>query len=373
MDLGISKDSGISRKRKSMTEFDLRAWKDQWLKLFPSSHVFLDVDPNSTQDYTKYTLRLKSLGCNIVTKFNLQVTIIVSDRSYNSAIPYPSWDPFTHLCSHPHIKVWSAAKCERFLHHFRRLSNPYVPPEHQAERGFQYFDKSKYMAMVYDLQQRQRPVGVKEYAKRSQPLFCSSPSATFVGGYICMAKNPITPEKQAAIVEASSVERYRDENATNGRMGLYMSHETYGPGVPLHRTWRRSSEEARRLKRLSELSVHPSVSEKLRTLKLKEKDLEKSPIMTPVKRQNKGPNTQLLTPRDSPIKPLVQDCTNPPSTVYCEPCRTFIDHYEEHKVSAKHRMAISSPESREVYRDIDLLISRIGQVSGLSRSVSYWT
>lgn len=162
---------------------ELRKWQETWRSIMPSQHIYFDYAQND-YDKQKAQLCLESLGAKIESFFHGNVTIIVSKRPYDSKVKYPAGDIFNqvHIRS---LKVWSIEKVFRFMKHLdaeipevvSKVDNNHGQLENllQNERIFGTNDKDplakrddmKYFngphLYVYDLNQRYRPVVVKEW------------------------------------------------------------------------------------------------------------------------------------------------------------------------------------------------------------------
>jgi regulatory subunit for Cdc7p protein kinase len=185
---------------------ELYVWQQSWRKIMKESTVYFEgikeSNPIQLNEFKKASRNLKSIGCDITPFFDNNVTIIISRRPYNSNKNYPANDIFSNV-NHHKIKVWDYDKVFRFLKNLGINVDDNVTstslPDHQSastltsnkgnlysllkdEKIFGSTDRDpnakrddlhyleKNYVYVFDLQQKVRPIAVREWKDETYPM-----------------------------------------------------------------------------------------------------------------------------------------------------------------------------------------------------------
>ncbi|KAI5970141.1 DBF4 [Candida margitis] len=172
---------------------ELYQWQQSWKKIMRESVVFFEGTHDfQSSEYKKAVKYLKYVGSEIAPFYRTNVTIIISKRTYDDRVEYPSNDIFSNVPKFK-TKVWSYEKLFRFMKNLGLASisddqlstganaaaataatnNLYnllkeeklygvADRDPSARRDdFHYFGKN--YLYVYDLSQTVRPIAIREW------------------------------------------------------------------------------------------------------------------------------------------------------------------------------------------------------------------
>lgn len=191
-----AQQSQVSKvKTNRLVGDELLEWRSNWRKIMKSSVVYFDTqgvdthNPHHIQDQKRANKGLRYVGSLVVPFYDKDVTIIVSRRSYNPQISYPTNDIF-HDASNLKIKVWNFDKVFRFLKNLGVNDNEFMnnnqndlvnllkeekifgstDKDPNAKRDDMHYLDNNFI-YVYDLAQNVRPIAVREWYDNSYPKF----------------------------------------------------------------------------------------------------------------------------------------------------------------------------------------------------------
>lgn len=175
---------------------ELYNWQQSWRKIMKESVVYFEgikeSNPIQLNEFKKASRNLKSIGCDITPFFDSNVTIIISRRAFQASKSYPANDIFSNV-NHHKIKVWDYDKVFRFLKNLGVNVDDPVPDtvtttskgnlstllkdekifgltdrDPNAKRDDLHYLEKNYV-YVFDLQQKVRPIAVREWKDDSYP------------------------------------------------------------------------------------------------------------------------------------------------------------------------------------------------------------
>ncbi|KAK6199246.1 Dfp1/Him1, central region-domain-containing protein [Scheffersomyces amazonensis] len=177
---------------------ELHTWQQSWRKIMKQSIIYFEgvQEYNRIQmaEYKRAAKLLKIVGSDITAFYDNDVTIIISRRSYNPKIKYPSNDIFSNV-SNLKIKVWDYDKVFRFLKNLgmnimtgvdelenkskdnnlstllkeEKIYGATDRDPNTKREDLHYLDKN--YLYVYDLSQKVRPIAIREWEEENYPLF----------------------------------------------------------------------------------------------------------------------------------------------------------------------------------------------------------
>lgn len=198
-DVGAAKPAKAAPSRGGRLLGDeLVQWQQSWRKIMRELTVYFegatkDSNPGQVSEFRLAAKHLKQIGCQILAFYDSSVTIIISRRKYEEHRCYPPTDIFSHVSSKK-IKVWDYDKVFRFLKNLGvntddllaatgdQIDNDnnlytllkeekiYGATERDpnAKRDDLHYLEKNYL-FVYDLNQKTRPVAVREWSDDQYP------------------------------------------------------------------------------------------------------------------------------------------------------------------------------------------------------------
>lgn len=172
---------------------ELFQWQQSWKKIMRESVVFFEGTHDfQLSEYKKAVKYLKYVGSEIAPFYRTNVTIIISKRTYDDRVEYPSNDIFSNVPKFK-TKVWSYEKLFRFMKNLglSNVSDDQLSTDANANTStaannnlynllkeeklygvadrdpnarrddYHYFSKN--YLYVYDLSQTVRPIAVREW------------------------------------------------------------------------------------------------------------------------------------------------------------------------------------------------------------------
>jgi regulatory subunit for Cdc7p protein kinase len=192
-------ESAITKLKNSgrLSGKELYNWQQSWRKIMKESKIYFEgikeSNPVQLNEFKKASKLLKQIGSDITPFFDNNVTIIVLRRPFNQTKLYPSNDIFSNV-NHHKIKVWDYDKVFRFLKNLGvNTDESQLLPEvlvdkkgnlhnllkdekifgsndrdPNAKRDDLHYLEKNYL-FVFDLQQKVRPIAVREWHDDSYP------------------------------------------------------------------------------------------------------------------------------------------------------------------------------------------------------------